>query len=126
MNSETEPRKLDKINFDVIYKIASELLESVKPKVEENATTDSTSSDETATDKNKLEFYSQTAEHILKQNQIKIEQEEETEREIEDKKIQFKILNGGGEVVNYKKALEYLGEVMNFKVNYQSLMSVSF
>ncbi len=64
---------------------------------------------------------------ILKENgdSSVIVQEIETERETEEKKIQFKILNGGNNDINYKKALDYLGMVMKFKINYQSLLGVS-
>lgn len=36
--------------------------------------------------------------------------------------MQFKILNGGVDVINYKKMLEYLADTLGFKVNYQSLL----
>ena len=101
---------LDQKNLDLVFKIASELLESVP---------DNINSDK--------EFYSATAEQILNKNGKlnEDEQEHESEREQVEKKIQFKILNGGLDSINYKKMLEYLADVLSFKVNYQSLLGVN-
>jgi hypothetical protein len=139
LNSNTDETTLtdfDKKSLETVYKIASELLESFKIKKEpllENGN-DSTNLSENQSPStfstkanSQVEFYSPTAERILKENgdSSVIVQEIETERETEEKKIQFKILNGGNNDINYKKALDYLGMVMKFKINYQSLLGVS-
>lgn len=92
-----------------VYKIAYELLESVKNNPDSN------------------EFKSPTAE--LLDELTKEQKPEESvnvndiDKMIEDKA--FKILNGSGNtIINYKKILEYLSDKMKFKVNYQSLMAV--
>jgi hypothetical protein len=100
-----------------VYKIASELLESVnKPG-------------------NSGEFRSETAEKLLHDAQMKQiskhdkdneedgEEDDElldSEKQLED--LKFQILNGGSTTINYKKMLDYLAKCMQFEVNYQSLL----
>jgi hypothetical protein len=129
---ETTLTDFDKKSLDTVYKIASELLESFKIKKEPLSENDNDSENQVPSSfsskaNSQIEFYSPTAEMILKENgdSSVIVQEIETERETEEKKIQFKILNGGNNDINYKKALDYLGMVMKFKINYQSLLGVS-
>ena len=51
----------------------------------------------------------------------------ETIEEQAARQAQFDLLNGSsGNTVNYKKMLEYLSNTIGFKVNYQSLLGVSF
>jgi dsRNA-specific ribonuclease len=115
-NSEESSNTFDKKSLELVYKVATELLESINSKKE--------------CDKDKAEFYSPTAEMILKENgadnkSTSTEQDDlnaYTDQESEEKKLQFKILNGGNNDINYKKALDYLGTVMKFKINYQSLL----
>ncbi len=90
-----------------MYKIAYELLESVKNNPDSS------------------EFKSETAESLeIKENKSNESVNvNDIDKIIEDKA--FKILNGSGNtIINYKRMLEYLSEKMKFKVNYQSLMAV--
>jgi hypothetical protein len=105
-------------NLKVVYKIASELLESVN------------------NSENAGEFRSETAEKLRREASIKNlgikpnndDEEDEnddgelldSERQLEDMK--FQILNGGSTIINYKKMLDYLAKCMHFEVNYQSLL----
>ena len=105
---------LDQKDLELVSKIASELLESVK----NNSDSDNQSK----------EFYSSTAEQFLKENGKSSQQLDEDnnqdETNNEETKIQFKILNGGTDSINYKKILEFLAKTLCFKVNYQSLLGV--
>ena len=93
---------LDHASVELTYKIAHELLESAKSKEANN------------------EFESKSAENMISEcgRPVNIKSEEE------NAKIQFKILNGGSNIQNYKKMLEYLAETVGFKANYQSLLGV--
>jgi len=133
-NEDATTNDFDKKSLETVYKIAHELLESLRVKKEkpENGTESPNSDSENrtstfSTNTSQIEFYSPTAELILKENgdSTIIKHEIETDKESEEKKIQFKILNGGNNDINYKRALDYLAMVMKFKINYQSLLGVS-
>ena len=123
--NEEATNEFDKNTLGIVFKIAHELLESMKVKQEPSDKSDDSNTSET---RSQLEFFSSTAEMLLKENDInatnKAGMELESEKEAEEKKMQFKILNGGNNDINYKKALDYLGSVMKFKINYQSLLGV--
>jgi len=73
-----------------------------------------------------VDFYSPSAAAVLEQRGTLSDVSlllEMAAKDSEEDRMQFKVLNGGGaDVVNYKKMLEFLAEVMKFKVNYQSLL----
>ncbi len=101
---------------NLLYKIAHELLESVKDGANKIA------------DCSKKEFYSETAEIYLKEmgRDLPVYEEQfETTKQLEEKKLQFNLLNGSNNAVNYKKILEFLSDTIGFKVIYQSLLGVS-
>ena len=110
------------------YKIATELLESTEKQAKKSTAADYNSSIRENNIK-KLEFYSETAEKLLK-GQASSEETSITwdktsdESLIEPDSLSISMLTG--KTVNYKKILDYLAEVMKFKVNYQSLLLVSF
>ncbi len=129
-NEDATTSDFDKKSLETIYKIANELLESLKVKhepVENEVVRTNSIENQTLPNNSQIGFFSPTAELILKENgeSNMFEREIETDREIEEKKIQFKILNGGNNDINYKKALDYLAMVMKFKINYQSLLGVN-
>jgi hypothetical protein len=107
---------LDQKGLELVSKIASELLESVKNNSDSN--------------NQSKEFYSPTAEQFLKKNGKSSQQLDEDnnqdETNKEETKIQFKILNGGTDSINYKKILEFLAKTLCFKVSYQSLLGVIY
>ncbi len=110
-----ESNDLDQKGLDLVYKIASELLESVKKNGD-------------STEQSK-EFYSPTAEQYLKKNENLSQQSDNDIQEAtnnDEAKIQFKILNGGTDSINYKKILEFLAKTLCFKVSYQSLLGVIY
>lgn len=123
----------DNETLENVYKIAQELLESIASK--KNVTAENNNS----TSVDVCEFYSKTAELIMKKVEDKLinpdengagsSQTTDTQENSscvnetnEDDKLQLKLL--ARDATNYKKALEYLSNVMNFKVNYQSLLGV--
>ena len=114
LNNIGDPNK----HLDLIYKIAFELLESVEKKKNNSS------------DLSLREFCSETAEQLLSKNKLKQEENDnkqsETNQKTQEELIQFKILNGGLDSVNYKQILEYLAETIGFKVIYQSLLGVSY
>ena len=145
----TTASEFDTNTLETIYRIASELLDSLHTKQEQNEpkhvadanneesnAIKATSSEAnenpvpaSATKSSQAEFYSATAERILQESPLnenaKLEQQMDSEKEADEKKAQFKILNGGANDTNYKNALDYLGTVMKFKINYQSLLGVT-
>jgi hypothetical protein len=106
------------------------LLESVRSKTQhENSTTESSSSVRVPLENSQLainysqnEFHSPTAESIQKAKVIV--DSNPADIETDEEKKQFQILSHGN-IINYKKMLEYLSNTMNFAVNYQSLLGVS-
>ncbi len=105
--------EMDMKHLDSVFKIAQELLDSVTSKSSSSANSN-------------REFYSETAEQLLKSKKNQNDQSStESAAESEENKIQFKILNGGVDAINYKKMLEYLADTLSFKVIYQSLLGVS-
>lgn len=125
---------MDKDGLKNVYKIASELLDSIKSKKE--AQTQAKNENQPI---EQDEFVSPTAEKILKENAEKSSasllvrnNSEENEPELvspndlekdsDEVKVQLTLLTGDN--INYKKALQYLSNVMNFKTNYQSVKRV--
>lgn len=103
---------LDSKTFNIVFKIAQELLESVqKPNEDSN-------SNETV-----KEFCSASADSYLKEHGKNGNCN--TKEETLEEKTQFNLLNGGTQTVNYKKMLDYLADTIGFKVNCQSLQCVS-
>lgn len=99
--------------MEICSKIALELLESIK-------------TDDPNVAKENVEFYSKTAEEIQKSRETNgpvLSAKDLDEIDSHEKKLQFKILNHGKEI-NYKGALDYLANCMNFKCNYQSILGV--
>ena len=121
-SSEKYNTYLNKEALETVYKIASELLESIGNEKEKR--------------EGDKEFHSATAESILKSSggQMLPEKEDKDEDEKDESgekeatissdsaKAQLKLLTGDD--CNYKKALQYIGQVMNFKLAYQSLKMV--
>lgn len=103
---------LDAKTFELVYRIAHELLESVSQKPSES----------------KLKFFSQSAETYLKEKGVEVnsESDRESREKLEIEQAQFDILNGGVKVANFKKMLDYLAMTIGFKVNYQSLLGVIY
>lgn len=101
---------LDSKTYELVFRIAHELLESVDQPSET------------------IKFYSQSAEAYLKEKgaELSLETERESPEKLEKEQAQFEILNGGVKVANYKKMLDYLAMTIGFKVNYQSLLGVSY
>lgn len=101
---------LDAKTFELVYRIAHELLESVSQKPSES----------------NLEFFSQSAETYLKEKgvELNLKSDRESPEKLEIERAQFEILNGGVKVANFKKMLDYLATAIGFKVNYQSLLGV--
>jgi hypothetical protein len=106
---------LDTKTFELVFRIAEELLESVKGV---NQLADITVS----------QFNSPSAESYLREKgvELKTAESDESPEQLELKQAQFEILMGGNKVANYKKMLDYLAMTIGFKVNYQSLLGVSF
>ena len=129
---------LDKEGLETVYRIASELLESIekrkKPSPGLIAVSASTTNGNTTNGDFETEFESATAEQVLKRNNGDSGLERSSnssdadfiddlvERDSNEAKFQLKLLTG--DQTNYKKALQYIGHVMNFKVTYQSLKMV--
>lgn len=121
-SSEKYNTYLNKEALETVYKIASELLESIGNDKEKR--------------EGEKEFHSATAESILKSSggQMLPEKDDKDEDEKDESgekeatissdsaKAQLKLLTGDD--CNYKKALQYIGQVMNFKLAYQSLKMV--
>ena len=114
-------QNIDNQCLSLVFKIAHELLESVKEPRQPPA--DSASPPDAAYQQ---EFCSPSAELYLKENDKQLEVDDdlhETPRDLEEKKLQFNFLNGSNSV-NYKKMLQYLSNTIGFKVIYQSLLGV--
>ena len=112
--SNNSNQNIDNQCLSLVFKIAHELLESVK---EPRQPTDGAY---------RQEFCSPSAELYLKENGKKLGLDDhlhETPRDLEEKKLQFNFLNGNNGA-NYKKMLEYLSNTIGFKVIYQSLLGV--
>lgn len=117
-SSEKYNTYLNKEALETVYKIASELLESIGNEKEKR--------------EGEKEFHSATAESILKssggqmlpekEDKVEDEKDESGEKEATVSSAQLKLLTGDD--CNYKKALQYIGQVMNFKLAYQSLKVV--
>lgn len=137
---------LDKEALETVYRIASELLESIdrrKKLLADAPTTTMLGADGETTvmrmiipSVGEVEFESPTAELVLKRNNGDSGLERSSnssdadliddllERDSNEVKFQLRLLTG--DQANYKKALQYLGHVMNFKVTYQSVKMVGF
>lgn len=126
---------LDKEGLEIVYRIASELLESIeKRKKPSPGLLASTTNGNLTNGDFETEFESPTAEQVLKRNNGDSGLERSSnssdadfiddlvERDSNEAKFQLKLLTG--DQANYKKALQYIGHVMNFKVTYQSVKMV--
>ena len=101
---------IDPKQFEVVCKLAHDLLEGLKDKGNVNQ-------------KDFSNFYTRLAEDVLKKNNLNLSlmnKEDFDEQGFEE----LALINGGSHV-NYKRVLEFLARIMSFKVNYQSLMGVS-
>ncbi len=107
------------------FKIAGELLASMEKKPSENETL--------GLGLNEVEFRSETAERILEDQRKNLSEQDQKAAALQfelnnncdkDSDVSSRLLIGN--TANYKKALDYLANVIRFKVIYQSLLSVSF
>jgi hypothetical protein len=120
------------------FKIASELLESI----EKQAAVADTSTDNQQAQQSEdavVEFYSETAKRLLDEQRAELAAESSRMKDpapvslpqlplelnnncAKDVDAPSRLLTGN--VINYKRALDYLANVLKFKVVYQSLLSV--
>lgn len=106
---------LDKDSLNTMFKIAGELLDSMKSTSDEDPGFHSTTAEQT--------LKTTPESGLMRSNSSSSDMDGDGLKDTDEAKAQFKLLTG--DQANYKKALQYVANVMNFKVTYQSVKMVS-